>query len=99
MLTYDFLSDFGMASKIDVNYYLGYPLFSKTSDAWPGITLRKHLSPQDALRIKALCKEDLWWIDMTEDDVRRVIWFLIEGWRVACAHAEPSSEPSQTETE
>jgi len=48
---------------------------------------------------KALCCAESWWIKMTEDDVRRVIWFLIEGWRVACAHVGPSSEPSQTDTE
>lgn len=52
----------------------------------------EQLSPQDALRVKALCDIESWWVKMTHDDVRRVIWFLIEGWRVACAHAEQSSE-------
>lgn len=95
----DFLKGFGLAREVDVNEYLDYPFFGPAAPVTPGATLMEHLSPQDALRVKALCCAESWWIKMTEDDVRRVIWFLIEGWRVACAHVGPSSELSQTGAE
>jgi len=92
LLQMRFLSKYKMASETDVNDYLDYDLFGEGYASPPGVILMEQLSPQDALRVKALCDIESWWTKMTHDDVRRVIWFLIEGWRVACAHAEQSSE-------